>query len=361
MRFVIAGGGTGGHLFPAIALADEFKRRDSSSEIVFVGTDRGIEARVVPARGYRLITLKVGGLKQTRGIRKLAALFNAFTATIKSMSFLRKFKPNGVIGSGSYSSGPVVLAARLLGIKTAILEQNAYPGLTNRILGRFAGKVYIAFDEAARFFPAWRSVLAGNPVRREIALARGERKRSDRLTLFVFGGSQGATAVNAAFIDAAEHLADIWGRLDVVHQTGDAGFDLAKEAYGRKNLNVELHKFIDDMASAYSKCDLIVCRAGATSIAEITAVGIASILIPYPFAADSHQDFNAAALERNGAAIVIKQHELTGLTLANVIRRLVDNPEELRRIREAAKAMARPKAAETIADDFGKFIMGRAR
>lgn len=351
----MAGGGTGGHLFPALALAEEFKRRDAGVEITFVGGKGGLEEKIVPKYGYPLRVLNVEGIKRRRGLRRLRALGKAAKSTIEAIGMLRSIRPDGVIGSGSYSSAPVVTAAKILGIKTAILEQNALPGLTNKVLGKLVDRVYIAFEEARSHFPGGRTILAGNPIRRGI-LKKVDRERNERFTIFVFGGSQGATAVNAAFLDATEYLTEIWGGLRVIHQTGDEGFEPVSAAYRRKGLKAEIHKFIDDMGEAYNSADLVVCRAGATSLAEITAIGIASILIPYPFAADDHQTVNAKCLADKGAAVMIKQDKLTGNTLAEAIRKLYKNPQELKNMRERVKAFGKPEAAETIAENFIKVM-----
>jgi UDP-N-acetylglucosamine--N-acetylmuramyl-(pentapeptide) pyrophosphoryl-undecaprenol N-acetylglucosamine transferase len=373
----MAGGGTGGHLYPALALAEEFKRRDKDSEITFVGGYGGLEEKVVPAAGYTLKLLNVEGIKSRRGFARIRALFKAAVSTVRAVKMLRKLRPAGVIGSGSYSSAPMVAAARLLGIRTAILEQNALPGLTNRLLGRVVDRVYISFDEASQYFPATRTVMAGNPVRRAIVerakrtraglhqkdavgggaqVAKGGAVKNNRFTILVFGGSQGATAINAAFLDAAEYLADIWPQLRVIHQTGDQGFDMVEAAYKRKGLKAEVSKFIDDMGRVYSEADLVVCRAGATSIAEITAAGLASILIPYPFASDNHQEVNARCLDDRGAGVMIRQDRLTGSTLADAVRAFVESPEELASVSAKAASMGTPEAAAGIAEDFTAVI-----
>lgn len=362
MKFVLAGGGTGGHLFPALALAEELKKRDKDVEVLFIGGRGGIEERVVPRYGYRLELLEVEALKNKTGVARFKSLGKAFMAIFRSISLLRKMRPDGVVGSGSYSAGPVVLAAKLLGIKTAILEQNVLPGFTNRFVGRFVGRVYIAFEGAAKYFPPGKTKLLGTPIRREIVEAAGERdlKRDKKFTLFVFGGSQGAKTINAAFLDATEYLVDIWPSLRVIHQSGHEGFTAAATAYRRKNLKVELHEFIDDMASAYASADLVICRAGATTLAEVTAVGLASILVPYPFAADGHQKVNARYLEEKGAAIMIDPDELTGATLAKSIRRLFESRDDLRGLTKGASELGRLKAASSIADDYMDYIEGRA-
>ncbi|MFQ5479912.1 MAG: undecaprenyldiphospho-muramoylpentapeptide beta-N-acetylglucosaminyltransferase [Thermodesulfobacteriota bacterium] len=360
MKFVLTGGGTGGHLFPAIALAEELKKRDSSVEVEFIGARGGLEEKIIPGYGYPLTLLSVEGLKGGRGLKRGVAIIKALAATMRAIGILRRLRPNGVIGSGAYSSAPVVTAARILGIKTAIMEQNAMAGLTNRMLARVVDRVYTAFPEAGEFFPQKKVVLAGNPMRGEIlekaALSRspGEKVRGKdkKFTLLIFGGSQGATAINAAFLDATEYLTDIWDNLEVIHQTGDKGYAFVEEAYERKKLNVRLYKFIDSMGEAYASADLVVCRAGATSIAEIAAFGLASILVPYPFASDNHQEVNARCLVRAGGAVMIPQERLTGRSLAESIRSFYENPGELEEARKKALGFGRVNAASVIVDDF---------
>lgn len=363
LKLVMAGGGTGGHLFPALALAEEFKTKAPGIEITFIGGRGGLEEKIVPKHGYPLRLLSVEGIKRRRGLKRIRALAKAAKSTFNAVGILRSIGPDGVIGSGSYSSAPVVLAAKLLGIKTAILEQNALPGLTNRVLGKTVNRIYIAFEEARGYFPGGRTIFSGNPVRKDILEKLEDRKweRNERFSILVFGGSQGATAINAAFLDATEYMTDIWSGLRVVHQTGEEGFETVKAAYRRKDIKVELFKFIDDMAEAYNSADLVVCRAGATSIAEITALGLPPILIPYPFASDDHQTVNARCLADRGAAIMIKQDELTGSALADAIKGLYKKPGGLKAIKENLKAFARPKAAEMIADDFLRLIVTKGR
>lgn len=356
LRLVFAGGGTGGHLFPAIALAEEFRRRDPGIDITFMGGRGGLEEKVVPKYGYPLKVFRVEGLKRKKGFGRIRAVLKAASSTMEALRHFRSMRPDGVIGSGSYSSAPVVTAARLLGIKTAILEQNALPGLTNRVLGRFVDRVYISFEESRRYFPGGRTILSGNPVRREIARKLEDRRVADKFSILVFGGSQGATAVNAAFLDAIEFLTDIWSGLRIAHQTGKEGYDAVVAAYRRKNLKAEVSVFIEDMGAAYSSADLVVCRAGATSLAEITASGLAAILIPYPFASDDHQTVNAACLEKAGAAVMIRQDKLTGATLAEAIKRLYHDRQALRLMRERSKAMGRPRASQEIAENFLRLL-----
>lgn len=358
MNIVLTGGGTGGHLFPALALAEEFKAIDKECEILFIGSALGIEKGIVPKHGYALELLDMCGLKGKGLYNKVSAGWKAAKAIFAAKRILKSFGPDGVVGTGGYSSGPVMLAARLLGIKTAILEQNSVPGLTNRILGRAANKIFVAFDESKKFFPCGKVILAGNPVRKEILKISNFRFQisNSKFTILVFGGSQGAKAVNAAFLDAVEYLADIRDGIKIIHQTGDADYMTVKETYERKGIKAAAYRFIDDMAEAYSNADLVICRAGASSISEITALGLASILIPYPFAANNHQEINARCLSEKGAAIMMAQNEIIGDALANVIRRFFKNPEGLNGIREKAKALGKPNAARDIAGSILRML-----
>ena len=362
MRIVLTGGGTGGHLFPALALAEEFKERDRDCEILFIGSATGIEKNIVPKYGYQLELLDTEGFKDKRWLNKLTALLKAVKAVIVAARILNSFRPDGVIGTGGYSSGPVILAARFLRIKTAILEQNTIPGLTNRILGKFVNMIFVAFEESKKYFPGRRVIMAGNPVRKELLKTEvrsqesGVMGKNERFTILVFGGSQGAKAVNTAFLDAMEYLADIRGSIRIIHQTGDADYLAIKKTYERKGIKADVFRFIDDMAAVYSLADLVICRAGATSIAEITAMGLASILIPYPFAANNHQEINARCLSDKGGAVMMRQDEIIGDVLASVLRRFYNNPMELKRLREKALSFGKPDAANDIVNTFYGFI-----
>jgi UDP-N-acetylglucosamine--N-acetylmuramyl-(pentapeptide) pyrophosphoryl-undecaprenol N-acetylglucosamine transferase len=360
----MAGGGTGGHLFPALALADEFKAADQSVEIIFIGAHGRLEEKVVPNFDYPLELIEIEAIKNKSGFGWIKALIKAAAATLRSIRMLRRIKPDGVIGSGSYASGPVVLAAKILGIKTALLEQNVLPGITNKFLAKFVDRAYLSFKDSEKLFRPGTHRLSGTPVRREI-LESGKAGRSDqnvrgggKFTILVFGGSQGAATINATFLDAAEYLSDIWNDLRVIHQIGAEGYRGAKEAYDRKGLSVELHKFIDDMAGAYKDADLVVCRAGATSIAEITALGLPSIMMPYPFAAAGHQEVNARYLASRGAAVMITQDDLTASNLAAVIKDFYEDRAKLRSTASKSAGLGRPEAARFIVNDFSILLEG---
>jgi len=348
---VIAGGGTGGHLFPGIAIAEEFLRRHPGNRVLFVGTERGLEKKILGGLGFPLRTLKVEGLKGRGPVRVLASLLKIPGSLMSSFRILRTFQPSMVVGVGGYASGPVVLTAHFLGIPTAIAEQNAFPGLTNRILGRFARRIFVTFPESARWFPADRTRVTGNPVR---SVFLHERKntpeRDPHFTLLIFGGSQGAHAINRATMDALHHLESLKDRLRFIHQTGEKDLETVDRFYREQGFVAEVRPFITEMASAYRAADLLVCRAGATSIAEITGCGKAAILIPFPFAVNDHQTQNAELLARAGAAALIPEKDLDGPRLAALIEKLYHRPEEIEKMERASASLGNVHAAANIVD-----------
>jgi UDP-N-acetylglucosamine--N-acetylmuramyl-(pentapeptide) pyrophosphoryl-undecaprenol N-acetylglucosamine transferase len=273
---IIAGGGTGGHLFPGIAIAEAFLKRSPANEVLFVGTERGIEKRVLTQTGYRLRTLDVEGIKG-RGLIKAAGAFYKIPVSMgQSYRILKDFSPHIVIGVGGYASGPAVLTASLMGIPTAIAEQNALPGATNRILGQFVKKVFLSFPDTGNWFPSGKALITGNPVRasfREAVREHAEGKRTDRFTLLIFGGSQGAHAINMAVLDALNYLQDIKQILMIIHQTGNNDYEQVAAAYKSHGFMADVRPFIMDMPDVYKRADLLICRAGATSVAEIAATG----------------------------------------------------------------------------------------
>ncbi len=361
IRIILAGGGTGGHLFPAIALAEEFMGRSPMHKVLFIGTERGLEARLLPRLGFALRTITVEGVKGRGPVRMLGSLLKIPRGMAQSFSILREFRPHIALGVGGYASGPAVLAAHCMGIKTAIAEQNALPGTTNRILGRFADRVFLTFPDRERRFAAEKTVVTGNPVRRaftEGMIRTGRDKRA--FSILVFGGSQGARAINRAVMEALPYLADMKEALVIVHQTGEREADEVSATYRDYGIRAAVHPFIDDMASAYGAADLLICRAGATSIAEITAMGRASILIPYPFAVGGHQEMNARVLADAGAAEMILEERLDGKTLAGAIRRLVESPEGVRRMEVASARCGNVKAAARIVDECMALLDGKS-
>ncbi len=355
LRLLVAGGGTGGHLFPGIAIADEVIRR-GGGEVLFVGTRRGIETRAVPAAGYALETLDVSGLKRMGLWGTLRGLYRVPLALARSMAILRRFKPGVVLGVGGYASGPLVLAAALMGYPTAIQEQNSVPGITNRVLGKLVRAVFIAFEDATRFFPSRKIERLGNPVRQKIvaALERvGDAQTApDKMRILVVGGSQGARAVSDLVTAAAAILAAANLDFSLVHQTGSADRDRIQERYCALGLaeRVAVKAFIEDMAAAYAESDLVVARAGALTLAELAIAGKPAILIPLPTAADDHQRKNAAQFASVGAALVLDQGVARAEDVATAIAGLAKDSSKRAEMGAAMRKLARPQAARAIVD-----------
>ncbi len=356
IRLLIAGGGTGGHLFPGVAVAEEVSARNAASLVQFVGTEKGIEARVLPKLGWDLKLIKVSGLKTVGLWGKIRGLLRIPGAIWQSRKVIKAFKPDVVLGVGGYASGPLVLAARLMGRPTAILEQNSVPGMTNKILGKLVRRIFISFDESRRFFPNSKVDFAGNPIRAQIraslasATSASEGKSNKALRVFVFGGSQGAVAVNRVVVSAAAELAERDVAVDIVHQTGTRDLDETVRRYKEAGVDADCRAFIDDMATEYAEADIVVARAGATTIAELGVVGRPAILIPYPHAADNHQELNAKEMADADAALMFRQADLSGTVLADAIAELASDEGRRERMGSAMNALGRPEAATTIAN-----------
>jgi len=353
VRVLIAGGGTGGHLFPGMAVAEEVVRR--GGEVLFVGTSRGLEARVVPAAGYALERLEVSPLKRVGPAGLAMGLARLPAALFGSLAILRRFRPDVVLGVGGYASGPLVMAAALMRHRTAVQEQNSVPGLTNRLLGRVADRVFIAFPQAQSVFARRKTELVGNPVRRKFLEAAGATSPSlsnDEPRLLVVGGSQGARAVNDLVLGAAEALAAAGVRLTIVHQTGAADADRCRQRYRALGLETRasVAPFIEDMAAALGTADLVIGRAGALTLAELAVVGRPGVLVPLPTAADDHQTRNAESFAMAGAAVLVDQRTATCTTFANTLAGLLADPPRRRAMSEAMRALARPNAARDIVD-----------
>jgi UDP-N-acetylglucosamine--N-acetylmuramyl-(pentapeptide) pyrophosphoryl-undecaprenol N-acetylglucosamine transferase len=360
VRMLIAGGGTGGHVFPGIAIAEEVVTRHPANDVVFVGTARGLEATVVPKAGFPIELIEVRGLKGKGIADTLKNLLLLPLALWQSFQILRRWRPDIVVGVGGYASGPVVLAARLLRIPTAIQEQNAMAGFTNRVLGRFVEAAFTAFPEAARHFPRGKVYQLGNPIRRTLMenFMRPEL-RHDRPHMLVFGGSQGAHALNMRVVEALPHLADLRDRLHFTHQTGARDREQVERGYRACGFEPDVREFITDMSAAYAGADLVVCRAGATTLAELTVCHKPSILVPFPFAADNHQVKNATSLVDAGAAVMIEERDLTGELLASEIRSILSHPERRERMARAAGSLGSPQAAKEIADVCTELVRRR--
>ncbi|MFA7059465.1 MAG: undecaprenyldiphospho-muramoylpentapeptide beta-N-acetylglucosaminyltransferase [Pedobacter sp.] len=363
MRLIIAGGGTGGHLFPGIAVAEEFLARDPQNEVIFVGTAHGIEARAVPAAGYRLELISAAGIRGKVSISQFKGACMMLYGYAQSRKILKAFQPDMVLGVGGYASLPMVLAARGMQIHSFIHEQNAIPGMSNKLLAKFVDQVFITLEESATFFPKQKTTLTGNPLRRQIlhqaAISSGEQPRIDgqgRFRLLIFGGSQGAHAINMAMIAALPLLEQISAKLEITHQTGSQDASQVSETYQRHGFDATVRPFIDDIATAYKQADLVICRAGATTIAEVTACGRPGIFIPFPHAVDDHQRCNAEALLKKGAGFMVLERELSGEKLAGMISELMSDPETLQRTARLAFGLARLDAAEIIVDEMVKGV-----
>jgi UDP-N-acetylglucosamine--N-acetylmuramyl-(pentapeptide) pyrophosphoryl-undecaprenol N-acetylglucosamine transferase len=354
VRLAVAGGGTGGHIFPGIAIAREAQLRWPQAEILFIGTGRGLESLVVPREGFRLKTISASGLKGKQGIALWKGLLALPSGLLDSWHILRQFAPDVVIGVGGYASGPPVLAAAMMGIPTLLQEQNAFPGATNRIMKRFVRRVATAFPECERYFGK-KAVLTGNPVRQGF-VGQSTRLGNGPFRVLIFGGSQGARAINQAVQEALPDLENHLPSLHFVHQTGEKDYSRTWEGYRQAGAKADVRPFFEDMPDQFENADLIICRAGATTIAELTAAGKAAILVPFPQAADNHQQRNAESLSRVGAAEMILQKDLTGPGLAGRIGYYRDHPEKLAQMREMSRSLGRPEAARRIVDLIEELI-----
>jgi UDP-N-acetylglucosamine--N-acetylmuramyl-(pentapeptide) pyrophosphoryl-undecaprenol N-acetylglucosamine transferase len=349
MKVLIAAGGTGGHIYPGIAVAKEILRRSVDSEVLFVGTARGLETKIIPDNGFQLSLINSAGLKNVGMVNKVKGLSVLPRSFLEARRIIRQFRPHVVVGAGGYVSGPVLLMAAIMGVPTLIMDSNAMPGFTNRKLARFVDKATLTFNEALPFFGK-KGVVTGNPVRREF-FDIAARERNGNFHILTFGGSQGSRPINNAMAEALSLLADNGERLTITHQTGEADFEKIKAAYSSSAFaNADVRPFISDICVEFGRADLLICRAGATTCAEVAAAGKAALMIPFPGAADNHQQKNAEALQNAGAAKMIIQKDLSGETLANEIKRLIDEPETISEMESAAKRIGRADAAEKTVD-----------
>ncbi len=365
LKVLIAGGGTGGHLYPGIALAREILRRDRAAAILFVGTASGLESQIVPKAGFDLATIRMSGWKGLSGRSRLQAVLVLPGAVRRSGAILRCFGPHAVVGLGGYASAPVILAAWLSRCPAVLQEQNSIPGMTNRLLVRFVRRVYTAYEQAADYFPREKVVRTGNPLREGLtALARGPARayfglHRDTPTVLILGGSRGAAALNrvARELVAAPGLVD--RPVQFLHQTGAAEFEAVRLEYEKAGVPAEVRPFFDEMGAAYSAADLTVSRAGAVVLSELCVTGLPAILIPFPFAADDHQRRNAQVMVEAGAAELLAQEQLDAGTLWGRIRTLLDAPERLAAMRDAARRQAQPDAARRLVDDLERLTAAR--
>ena len=356
MKVIIAGGGTGGHLFPGLALAEEFRRRAVDTEVVFVGTEHGIEAKVLPREGYPLKFVRAEGIAGKSLFRKVKSFGKAFLSVLDSYRILDAVLPDMVIGVGGYASGAAVLIAHMKSIPTLIHEQNSVPGMANRILGRFVDQICVTYQESLSVFPKGKTFLTGNPIRTKIL--RGDREAGQRLfsldrdmfTVFVFGGSSGAQSINRTMVSALNYLGESRTKVQFLHQTGEKDYESVREAYRKAGFKGTVAPFIYQMAEAYAVADLVIARAGATTLAEVTALGKPSLLIPYPYSAGRHQEFNAIKLREMGAASVVFDNEISGAVLARHIQEMHGNETARKEMQRASRGLGRPEACGRIVD-----------
>ncbi len=346
MKLLIAGGGTGGHVFPALAIAQEWLSRGSEREVVLVGTERGIEMKLVPQAGLPLETLRVAGLKGKGGATLLKNLAMLAPAMLDARRVFVKHKPVAAFGVGGYAAGPMLLATWLGRVPNVIFEPNAEPGFTNKVLARISTRIATGYEISAR---AWgeKAIVTGCPVRTEF-FSIMPRRPGRPFRLLVTGGSQGALPINRTFVDAMDRLAARKNELAIVHQTGERDYNAVRTAYARREIHAEVVPFLTDMAERFAWADMIVCRAGAITAAEIAAAGRAAIFIPFGRATDSHQLRNAQEMSRAGAGRLISEAELTAERLTAEIFSLLDQPQEIEKLSTAARGLARPHAARDI-------------
>jgi UDP-N-acetylglucosamine--N-acetylmuramyl-(pentapeptide) pyrophosphoryl-undecaprenol N-acetylglucosamine transferase len=356
VRVVIAGGGTGGHLFPALAVHEALRRRWPGSRPLFVGASAGVEAAIVPRLGHAFRGLDSRQVKGRGRAAQVAALLAIPSAVRQALRILREFSAQVILGVGGYASFPTVLAGWVGRIPCVVHEQNAYPGLANRCLGRMASAVAVSFEETATFFPGRHVVVTGNPVRPEIRSGDVQEARTyfrlapGAFTVLVFGGSQGAHRINAAMMEALPKLSGMGERIQFLHATGEADLPGVRQAYERWRQRARVEAFFHEMGTAYRAADFAICRAGASTIFELAAVGKPALLVPYPHAANDHQRLNAEAMVRAGAAWLVPDQHCDGQRIAAAIQAALEKPEILRRMEGQARTLARPDAADGIVD-----------
>jgi UDP-N-acetylglucosamine--N-acetylmuramyl-(pentapeptide) pyrophosphoryl-undecaprenol N-acetylglucosamine transferase len=371
VRVIITGGGTGGHIYPALAIAAGIRERYPNATILYVGTDQGLESSIVPQAGYDFYAVPAAGLERRLTARNLLAVMRAWRGFGVSWGLVRRFRPHVVVGTGGYVCGPVVLAAALQGFPTLIHEQNAVPGLTNRILSRYVSRTAVSFVDAVKYFPRRaRVILTGLPVRPEIlAVSRTECRRKlglarDEFVVVSFGGSRGARSLNLAMVPVVQALRGrpAWR---LYHAAGTAGYEEFLAALGAaapcEGENIIIVPYFYEIATLLGAADLVVCRAGASTIAELTVLGRPSILVPYPYATDNHQEFNARALAERGAAVLIRDRELTGEGLLSIITGLQSDARRLAGMSRAARSLAKPRALDRILDTLEKLAGTRRK
>jgi UDP-N-acetylglucosamine--N-acetylmuramyl-(pentapeptide) pyrophosphoryl-undecaprenol N-acetylglucosamine transferase len=353
VRLIIAGGGTGGHIFPGLAVGKELLRRYPASEVLFVTGDRKIESEILEGAGFARVPIIVEGIKGRGFLNKIKAAIKLPCGLFQSLLIIKRFSPDVVLGVGGYSAGPVCLAARILGVRTAIHEQNSYPGATNRLLSRFVDRIFISFPESKALFPEGKVFLSGNPIRENFLTGEGKKEDGSKgFKILVTGGSQGASAINAMMIEALTRMKDKGMMPQIVHQAGQRDYEVVLKGYNERHIVADVKPFIQDMPAAYRQADIVIGRAGAGTVFELAALGKPSILIPYPFAADDHQTANARMLGDCGGAKVIAQSDLNSDQLAEILEGFMNDRASLDEMGRKAKRVAMPDAAKVIVDQI---------
>jgi UDP-N-acetylglucosamine--N-acetylmuramyl-(pentapeptide) pyrophosphoryl-undecaprenol N-acetylglucosamine transferase len=356
----VAGGGTGGHLFPGLAIAGEFRRRDAGVRVVYIGVAGKLEERMVPAAGIEFHGLMMSGLKGLSAGRKIRGLLLAGRAFGECRRLLARFRPDLLVGTGGYSSGPAALAAWTLGIPVVLQEQNTVPGLTNRLLGRLARKVFLAFEEASAGFPAGKTMVTGNPVREEVIGGGGEVGSHEILNIMVLGGSRGAAGLNRLVTAALASLGEEGRKVRVLHQSGAGDESWVERAYRRSGISAEVRPYISDMGEGYEWSDIVVSRAGAGAISELTVNGRPALLVPFPQSAGDHQRKNARWMaERGGALIVEEGGEERVAELAVELKTLMGDRQLLRKMAAASRRAGRRDAAAVIVSECSELLGGQ--
>ncbi len=359
IRVIVAGGGTGGHLFPGIAVAQEL-RKTGNVDVLFIGTDKAMNVDALCRYGFPLKTIQVEGIKGRGILGTVRALAMAPLAVCQTLAILREFRPHLILGVGGYVSGPVTLGGWLMRVRTAIQEQNSIPGLTNRILSRIAERIFISYPESKDYFPTRKTILTGNPIRRELFDSIVENKgQGDIFSVLVLGGSQGAHRLNELVVGTLTSLEDLKERLYFIHQAGEKDEVWVRDAYRQAGFKAEVSAFINQMGRAYGRADIVASRAGAGTLAEVTALGKPSLLIPYPYAANDHQKVNARCLEKAGAARVFTQTGLRPEILAKEIRSLYEDKSALKSMASRSLQRGKANAAALIAEECLRMIGAR--
>jgi len=363
MRLVITGGGTGGHLFPGISLGQTMMTAYPGSEVLFIGTERKVDKAALADLGFTIMTIKSQGIKGKSPAAKIKAMLQQPAALFEAAGIIRKFKPDLVFGVGGYVTGPVILAARLLGITTCIHEQNSIPGLANKLLGHIVGRIFVSIPGSEKYFSVSKTILSGNPVRSTIVQAANQVRQKEYqapLTLLVLGGSQGAQSLNRLMLEATEEcLVKLTPAPNIIHQTGEHDEAHVREKYAELGVNARVQPFFRNMTEIYSLADLVISRAGATTLAELTVFHKPVIFVPFPFAADNHQEMNGRYLVEAGGGLMFKQSELDGEKLGMEIKRLLTDTKLLKEMSANSGKVAKPEASETIISACMELLKGK--